>query len=212
MSNSKHQQLALRADVRTNQFDHNPSSHKYLHYATASLASSPKPDRPPTIRHRNDSFFIMADTQPAVKEEAVDFSQLKSPPEDILADAAAAEDDNDEDEPAAKRSKKKGPCKTRAMRLEQNRKAARESRKRKKVLVEELQRSVIFFSRGEFVFHVCVMCRIRNLPSFSNDFLFLPSSCSLQQPTGPSAAKMKKWNRCSSQFKPNSKPGRDWEA
>jgi hypothetical protein len=89
----------------------------------------------------------MADTQPALKEEA-DAAQLKSPPEDILAAAAAEEDDNDEDEPDAKRSKKKGPLKTRAMRLEQNRKAARESRKRKKVLVEELQRSVIFFSRA----------------------------------------------------------------
>ena len=33
-------------------------------------------------------------------------------------------------------------------RLEQNRKAARESRRRKKVMIEELQRSVIFFSRA----------------------------------------------------------------
>lgn len=33
-------------------------------------------------------------------------------------------------------------------RLEQNRKAARESRRRKKVMIEELQRSVIFFSRS----------------------------------------------------------------
>ena len=38
--------------------------------------------------------------------------------------------------------------KSREVRLEQNRKAARESRKRKKVMVEELQRSVIFFSRA----------------------------------------------------------------
>jgi hypothetical protein len=38
--------------------------------------------------------------------------------------------------------------KGRALRLEQNRKAARESRKRKKVMIEELQRSVIFFSRA----------------------------------------------------------------
>ncbi len=36
----------------------------------------------------------------------------------------------------------------RQIRLEQNRKAARESRKRKKVMVEELQRSVVFFSRA----------------------------------------------------------------
>lgn len=40
------------------------------------------------------------------------------------------------------------PPKARENRLEQNRKAARESRKRKKVMIEELQRSVIFFSRA----------------------------------------------------------------
>ena len=36
----------------------------------------------------------------------------------------------------------------RRARLDSNRKAARESRRRKKVLVEELQRSVIFFTRA----------------------------------------------------------------
>uniref|UniRef100_A0A7S3KZK1 BZIP domain-containing protein n=1 Tax=Amphora coffeiformis TaxID=265554 RepID=A0A7S3KZK1_9STRA len=39
-------------------------------------------------------------------------------------------------------------AKGRETRLDQNRKAARESRKRKKVMIEELQRSVIFFSRA----------------------------------------------------------------
>jgi hypothetical protein len=38
--------------------------------------------------------------------------------------------------------------KAKEIRLEQNRKAARESRRRKKIMVEELQRSVIFFSRA----------------------------------------------------------------
>lgn len=38
--------------------------------------------------------------------------------------------------------------KARETRLEQNRKAARESRRRKKVMIEDLQRSVIFFSRA----------------------------------------------------------------
>jgi len=38
--------------------------------------------------------------------------------------------------------------KAREIRLEQNRKAARESRRRKKVMVEELQRSVVFFTRA----------------------------------------------------------------
>lgn len=38
--------------------------------------------------------------------------------------------------------------KARENRLDQNRKAAKESRRRKKVMIEELQRSVIFFSRA----------------------------------------------------------------
>ncbi len=38
--------------------------------------------------------------------------------------------------------------KAREIRLEQNRKAARESRRRKKIMVDELQRSVVFFSRA----------------------------------------------------------------
>jgi len=46
-----------------------------------------------------------------------------------------------------KKSKPNDSAKVQA-RLEANRKAARESRRRKKVLVEELQRSVIFFSRA----------------------------------------------------------------
>lgn len=44
--------------------------------------------------------------------------------------------------------KRPTPSKAREIRLEQNRKAARESRRRKKSMVEELQRSVIFFSRA----------------------------------------------------------------
>lgn len=48
--------------------------------------------------------------------------------------------------------KKRGPIsKAREIRLEQNRKAARQSRRRKKVMIEELQRSVIFFSRSNGV-------------------------------------------------------------
>ena len=44
-------------------------------------------------------------------------------------------------------TKKRTPEQSRALRLAQNRKAARESRRRKKALVEELQRSLVFFSR-----------------------------------------------------------------
>lgn len=47
-----------------------------------------------------------------------------------------------------KPSQRGSVSKARKTRLEQNRKAARESRRRKKVMIEELQRSVIFFSRA----------------------------------------------------------------
>lgn len=52
-------------------------------------------------------------------------------------------------DPEASPGTKKAPMsKAREIRLEQNRKAARESRRRKKTMIEELQRSVIFFSRA----------------------------------------------------------------
>ncbi|KAL3943469.1 MAG: hypothetical protein SGBAC_002480 [Bacillariaceae sp.] len=53
-------------------------------------------------------------------------------------------DSDTEEQPPAKKGYM---SKAREIRLEQNRKAARESRRRKKVMLEELQRSVIFFSR-----------------------------------------------------------------
>eukprot|EP00980_Cylindrotheca_fusiformis_P030778 scaffold25411_cov152-Cylindrotheca_fusiformis.AAC.5 len=50
-------------------------------------------------------------------------------------------------DPSSAGSKKRTPEQSRALRLAQNRKAARESRRRKKALVEDLQRSLVFFSR-----------------------------------------------------------------
>eukprot|EP00970_Alexandrium_tamarense_P000730 scaffold85_cov145-Alexandrium_tamarense.AAC.34 len=61
---------------------------------------------------------------------------------------AAAGDGEPAQQPPSKKSKNNVSPQTRQVKLEQNRKAARESRRRKKVLVEELQRSVIFFTRG----------------------------------------------------------------
>lgn len=59
------------------------------------------------------------------------------------------DDDSSEEGKDALRPLKRGPIsKAREIRLEQNRKAARESRRRKKVMIEELQRSVVFFSRA----------------------------------------------------------------
>ena len=80
----------------------------------------------------------------------------------VKAEDNLKSDESDGTEPQAKRAKK-NPDETRQMRLEQNRKAARESRQRKKVLVEELQRSVIFFSRCEFP--MCLTeCELANFP------------------------------------------------
>lgn len=52
------------------------------------------------------------------------------------------------DESDMKPIKRAPMSKAREVRLEQNRKAARESRRRKKIMIEELQRSVVFFSRA----------------------------------------------------------------
>jgi len=60
--------------------------------------------------------------------------------------------DGEDNDDSRSRLLKRGPIsKAREIRLEQNRKAARESRRRKKVMIEELQRSVIFFSRSNGV-------------------------------------------------------------
>mmetsp|Transcript_3858 Transcript_3858/g.5741 ORF Transcript_3858/g.5741 Transcript_3858/m.5741 type:complete len:376 (-) Transcript_3858:889-2016(-) len=62
-----------------------------------------------------------------------------------VKDEAEGSIDNEDDQ-------EKGPNgKVREIRLEQNRKAARESRRRKKMMIEELQRSVIFFSKRNAV-------------------------------------------------------------
>lgn len=55
---------------------------------------------------------------------------------------------DEHDEKGSKSMTRGTMTKAREVRLEQNRKAARESRRRKKVMIEELQRSVIFFSRA----------------------------------------------------------------
>lgn len=51
----------------------------------------------------------------------------------------------------APKTNKETNSRSRAIRLEQNRKAARESRRRKKAMVEELQRSLMFFSKSNAV-------------------------------------------------------------
>lgn len=76
--------------------------------------------------------------------------------DDVLPDKddASREEEEDEDQGEGtmtldfKPLKRPPMSKARETRLEQNRKAARESRKRKKIMVEELQRSVTFFTRA----------------------------------------------------------------
>jgi hypothetical protein len=69
----------------------------------------------------------------------------------ITAPSLAAADDDEEDVETNEDFKdidRPPMTKAREVRLDQNRKAARDSRRRKKVMIEELQRSVIFFSRA----------------------------------------------------------------
>mmetsp|Transcript_32125 Transcript_32125/g.72852 ORF Transcript_32125/g.72852 Transcript_32125/m.72852 type:complete len:306 (-) Transcript_32125:127-1044(-) len=66
----------------------------------------------------------------------------KSPPEDTISKEFLTEDEKKAKHIAAEGQRR------RHARLESNRKAARESRRRKKVLVEELQRSVLFFTKA----------------------------------------------------------------
>ena len=65
----------------------------------------------------------------------------------LVAAAPSSEHDLDHDHDIDNMSNSPMP-KAREVRLEQNRKAARESRRRKKIMIEELQRSVVFFSRA----------------------------------------------------------------
>jgi hypothetical protein len=68
--------------------------------------------------------------------------------DDALPPPTNSEADEDSIDTGMLPSKRAPMSKARGIRLEQNRKAARESRRRKKVMIEELQRSVIFFSRA----------------------------------------------------------------
>lgn len=88
------------------------------------LKPNPKPDSPP---HDAD-----------VKDDVIKTEET---------DASTSVDKEGELEDV-KPLKRAPISRAREIRLEQNRKAARESRRRKKVMIEELQRSVIFFSRA----------------------------------------------------------------
>lgn len=119
---------------------------------------------PKREKKKIDTILVLSKSDP-IKMSAVDQVPAVAIPESQLPmrkrkqtdDDAAAVEDATGAAPAAKAAKKDDPAKAakrpgmskaREIRLEQNRKAARESRRRKKVLIDELQRSVIFFSRA----------------------------------------------------------------
>jgi len=91
------------------------------------------------VKGENDSSHDDEDTKKTQDTAAVLFTEGPDKTEDV-------EEGNVSD--SSKHIKKEPTPKARQIRLEQNRKAARESRRRKKVMIEELQRSVIFFSRA----------------------------------------------------------------
>ncbi|GAX14970.1 hypothetical protein FisN_12Lh331 [Fistulifera solaris] len=77
-------------------------------------------------------------------EDAVD----EEPPSKVMKSAAPQSAPLASSDGLTKEMEKEKAMITRKLRLEQNRKAAKESRRRKKIMIEELQRSVIFFSRA----------------------------------------------------------------
>lgn len=99
----------------------------------------------------NNYFMNMAYFNPAAAAQQPNTMFMGLPPPPPQQNATATTN-NSKSAPAKKgRTSKKSKlsdAEKRKARLDANRIAARESRKRKKVLVEELQRSVIFFSRA----------------------------------------------------------------
>lgn len=85
--------------------------------------------------------------KPDEEEDEASTTALATPMVDLGPDTKVQKVDK-ESETTGAATKKAPMSKGREIRLDQNRKAARESRRRKKVMIEELQRSVIFFSRA----------------------------------------------------------------
>ena len=103
--------------------------------------------------------------------------------EEISVQTKSQKNSVDEDTSASK-FKKSEKCTAedienanRAIRLEQNRRAARETRRRKKIMVEELQRSVLHFTRANSI------VKIQN-DEFERMLLDARSQISLMQKTG----------------------------
>jgi hypothetical protein len=96
---------------------------------------------PPISVTMAPTFTTTTDTAPTTTVAAAVTAPLSAP----------VDDDDDDDVEGAEDLKgidRPPMTKAREVRLDQNRKAARDSRRRKKVMIEELQRSVIFFSRA----------------------------------------------------------------
>ena len=101
------------------------------------------------IRKRKQEHIATGDADAGVSDPSIESNEVKrvktveAQPEFLAATTAMSA-------PATEmKPLKRAPMsKAREIRLEQNRKAARESRRRKKIMVDELQRSVVFFSRA----------------------------------------------------------------
>mmetsp|Transcript_7259 Transcript_7259/g.16499 ORF Transcript_7259/g.16499 Transcript_7259/m.16499 type:complete len:428 (+) Transcript_7259:59-1342(+) len=106
--------------------------------------SSTTQNRPDGI----DDVNKLGQNVPMKKRKKTDFAEDGEEAKKARTEDQDDDDDQDEVDGDMKPLKRPPMSKAREIRLEQNRKAARESRRRKKVMIEELQRSVIFFSRA----------------------------------------------------------------
>ena len=82
------------------------------------------------------------------KQEALEAEEANAAVSAALSQGQVSTGGVDEGNGHGQPLKRAPMTKAREVRLEQNRKAARESRRRKKIMIEELQRSVVFFSRA----------------------------------------------------------------
>ena len=115
--------------------------------AVVSQSSLPIRKRKQEAISNMDMAGLVAGASSVSEESQAQFIALQAEAATGLSPDALSEDDII-GQPPSKSLKRAPMSKAREVRLEQNRKAARESRRRKKIMIEELQRSVVFFSRA----------------------------------------------------------------
>ena len=115
--------------------------------AVVSQSSLPIRKRKQEAISNMDMAGLVAGVSSVSEESQAQFIALQAEAATGLSPHALSEEDII-GQPPSKSLKRAPMSKAREVRLEQNRKAARESRRRKKIMIEELQRSVVFFSRA----------------------------------------------------------------